>query len=508
MDEDIIKNIDTLSVEPIGDNGKIYYGESHISSPAWLRKFFSDNFNNRTDNDKLKIYSAIAKALFLVRVRDRLFVIAFGYGKSYLKPGVWEERFGLKVLVNIIDPDNICAIDKKNMTITPKLVTEQMKGSMADFGIDIEQDLLQGMSGKSKFEDFGQTVTGKDALSLSVKIDSGMIVKFLELCYEKYNSDVYKRNFEWIDHIAEIKSPIIVGKLNEKLIEKIKIDDLGKIWMAIPSIIPWERVSEFRMVSNSASLGDDICLKNFIESLEGDIRDNLSLENFKTEIIECIDVVSEDVIEQWAAYNCLYGEILEDGKTYILSNGKWYEIERNYANTINKYFEDIRSAESDMSLPKARKDEHEDKYNERVAAEVAGMCCMDKKVILHGTAQGKIEFCDLLTNDKKIIHVKRYGTSSVLSHLFSQGLVSGDLFLSDSDFRNKVRDKLPASHKSLVPTTGPNPEEYTIVFAIISKSENLVDIPFFSKVNLRNVIKRLSLSYRYKVSYITVKTER
>lgn len=511
-DEDIIKNIDSLGIEQIGDIGKIYYGESHIFPPNWIKKFFRNDFDNRIspeDGNKLKIYSASAKALFLIKANGRIFALTFGYGRSFLNPGVWEERFGLKVLANIIDPENIWSIDKKNMSITPKLVTEQMtkRGSVADFGIDIEQDLLQGMTGKSKFEEFGQTVTGKDALSLSIKVNTNTIKDFLKLCYEKYNSNDYKNNFEWMDHIAEIKSPKVINELDEKLIEKIKNSDFEKIWMAIPSIVPWEKVSMFRMASNQISLGDDIYIKNFIESLGEEDRNSLSLETFKTEIIDCISAENEELIDDWKAYSCLCGEITENGKTYILSNGKWYEIETNFANGINTYFEGVRSSVPAINLPDSKTGEHENVYNERVAKELSGTYCMDRKIITYGGAHSKIEFCDLLTDDKKIIHVKRYGASSVLSHLFSQGLVSGDLFLSDSEFRNKVRDILPTSHKSLVPATNPNSTDYTIVFAVVSKSDSLIDIPFFSKVNLRNTIRRLSGSFRFNVSFVAVKTE-
>ncbi|MFH0892784.1 MAG: TIGR04141 family sporadically distributed protein [Candidatus Falkowbacteria bacterium] len=513
-DEEIVKNIGSLSVEQIDNVGKIYYGESHTFPPTWLKKFFGDGFDNRIspeDNDRLKIYNASAKALFLIGASGRLFALTFGYGRCFLNPGVWEERFGLKVLVNIVDPDNVWSIDKKNMSITPKLVTEQMtkRGSVSDFGIDIEQDLLQGMTGKSKFEEFGRTVTGKDALSLSVKINTSTIVGFLESCYEKYNSDDYKRNnFEWIDHIAEIKSPQIVNNLDGELMGKIVNSDTEKIWMAIPDIVPWEKVAEFRIESNNASLGDDVELNTFIESLNQEDRDSLSLEVFKSRVISCVGAENEELINEWKAYDCLCGEIILSGKTYILSNSKWYQIETNYANTVNTYFNSIRDTAPVITLPESGIGEHEDAYNERVASELSGVCCMDRQIITLGGARGGIEFCDLLTNDKKIIHVKRYGTSSVLSHLFSQGLVSGDLFLSDADFRNKVRNKLPDTHKPLVPTEVFNPAEYTIIYAVVSRSGSLIDIPFFSKVNLRNAIKRLSGSFRFNVSFMTVNTIR
>ena len=81
-----------------------------------------------------------------------------------------------------------------------------------------------------------------------------------------------------------------------------------------------------------------------------------------------------------------------------------------------------------VELPKYN-DESEGRYNERVLKEMPGQfVLMDKKDIWYGGGQSQIEFCDLFSIDKDIIHVKRYGASSVLSHLFAQGRLQGNFF--------------------------------------------------------------------------------
>jgi len=123
---------------------------------------------------------------------------------------------------------------------------------------------------------------------------------------------------------------------------------------------------------------------------------------------------------------------------------------------------------------------------------------MDRKLVSYGGAHSTIEFCDLLTDTKQLVHIKRYGGSSHLSHLFNQGVVSGELFVSDSKFRKSVNEKLPAAYKLANADETPDPREWEVVFAVISKSNNPLDIPFFSKVALRNAQRRLQ-SYGYKV---------
>ena len=127
------------------------------------------------------------------------------------------------------------------------------------------------------------------------------------------------------------------------------------------------------------------------------------------------------------------------------------------------------------------------------------MCCLDNDPIVHGGGHSKIEFCDLLSRDRKIIHVKRYGNSSVLSHLFAQGVVSGELFISDPEFRAKLNDKLPADLRLPDPQSRPVADQYEVVYGIVSKSQRPLELPFFSKVSLRNARRRLT-GYGFNVT--------
>jgi hypothetical protein len=70
---------------------------------------------------------------------------------------------------------------------------------------------------------------------------------------------------------------------------------------------------------------------------------------------------------------------------------------------------------------------------------------------------------------------------------------------SDENFREKLNEKLPVGHKIANTNVRPDVGNYEVVFAIISKSNNPLDIPFFSKVTLRNARRRLQ-GFGYKVT--------
>jgi uncharacterized protein (TIGR04141 family) len=509
----ILKSIQAHSDIP--EVGTFYYWKSYSGSPAWVSTFFG-----RTLKDVKTIFSASAKAILLISIEvedenkggeeakgTRIFAIPFGYGWQRLEQGVYEERFGLKTTLNIVKHDKLMKIQKKNIAAVPKDTSEQLGkvGVVSDFGIDVEQDLLVAVTGFARNDKYGKIVSGKDALSLTPSVDISNIKEFLKDCYERYLSDEYKAEFGWIDQIAEVKSPQTRRELDKALIDNIKKDYFEKTWMAVPEIIKWEDISGFRYISRGESK-DDINLPEFLRSLRESSRKNMSINILKNRKIDCISASSEEVIYSWSAYNCLYCEVRDDRKqTYLLSNGKWYEIEQDFAKTVNKEYEDFRSEVPKIQLPSMSivegKLEKENEYIKRICEQNNNLYCMDCDTIQHGTIHSKIEFCDVLTKDNKFIYVKKYGASSVLSHLFAQGLIAGELFFSDAEFRKKVNKKLPENLR--FPDAKPTPRDYEIMYAVVSSAEKDLEIPFFSKVNLRRAKKRL-IAFGYNVSLLKV----
>ena len=414
----------------------------------------------------------------------------------------------MKITLNTVDPNNLRRIDKKNMSSVPKDTSEQLsrEGVAADFGIDIEQDLIQSITGKTKEEGFGKTITGKDSLSLSVKVDLSNIQEFLKQAYKKYESDEYKKDFGWIDQISEVKDPKIIENLNKGLVDNIKNNNFDKVWMAVPELVDWADVSGFSYKNDKDDLKADILLADFISNLPDSEKTNLTLDAFNRRVY-CFGASSDELKHQWKAFNCLYCEIQDDKekKTHLLSNGKWYEVENDFAKQVNDGYKQLRDSAALISLP-TYKCKNENEYNKETAKNNTDFCCMDRELISHGGGYSKIEFCDLYTKDKKIIHVKHYGGSAVLSHLFSQGVVSGELLLADKDFRDKVNEKLPNGYKINNPNDKPNPSDFQIIFGIISSSSKELEIPFFSKVSLRNAKRRLE-TYGYKVSLQKISAE-
>lgn len=493
MPEDIVEP--GTEVIPIGNVGQFIFEASHPESPAWLTKFFGDSLRQN-----LRIFNSSSKAVFLVPIRDgrrtAYFAITFGQGRHLLKEGVVEDRFGLKVVLNSVGPDSFRSIDKTTLGAVPKHSREQMtrEVSPAEFGIDIEQDLVSSVTARSTDERLGKIITGRDAFHFSAQVNVTNIGDFLSHSLTRSRSNSYKDNFDWIDQISEVRNGVIEDALNVELVEKINKRNLDKVWMAVPDVLDWAVISGFRYRRpKRADLTNDVTLEGFLAEAD----EAVTIDSLKADLIYAVSAEDDDQAEKWSAFRCTYAEVELSGQIYVLNNGKWYQIARDFSEEIENYFTNI--PESEIVLPDYAGGKEGD-YNIVAAASLAGACCMDQQTIIHGGGRNKIEFCDILTREKKLVHVKKYGASSVLSHLFMQGVVSGELLVSDGDFRAKLNRRLPRGHKLVdARRVRPNASEYEIVYAIISTSPNPLNIPFFSKVSFRSARRRLE-SYGYTVT--------
>lgn len=202
-------------------------------------------------------------------------------------------------------------------------------------------------------------------------------------------------------------------------------------------------------------------------------------------------------------YAALVFQIKYDEKNYILCSGTWYYVESSFFNQVNSFI-NAKIPLSNVNLPDCPSDKDEGAYNEMVAESNPDFCLMDRKLIAVENGPKKIEACDIFTRDKKLIHVKNKGQSAQLSHLFSQGKVAAECFVSDLNFRKQVSDIAVQKFGSEVFDYNQKPQssEFEIVYAIIdTKSSSLeAKLPFFSKVNLMITAQELDrMHFKFSV---------
>jgi uncharacterized protein (TIGR04141 family) len=487
---------------PISGCGKgLLFIKSTADVPPKWAKLFADVI----DTSQIDKVSSLSAA-FLIKLEGRFFVLAFGQGGRFLiEDEVYEERFGLLVALNSVDKDSFRCIDKQSLdTLQSHTRIQSGYETTADqFGLDVEQDMLKAIVGTPKDGRLGNRMTGTDSLSVVVQMDLSDLSFLLKSYKEKFEEDLSDTDYLWVHNISIVKNnSSLVEQLDGELLSKFKAKDYFNLWLAIPEIIQWDLVKGFIYTGGNKTLNPDINLQGFLKTINSN---EITLELLKSHHVYCADENHNPVFKNWTTYKCLYVEIDLNGRKYILNDGKWFSVNDDFVMRTNADYEKISL--SALTLPEYEGG-GEGHYNLAVSTTYPNKFALldDKNKIFHGGGHGQVEACDLFSIDRQLIHVKIYGKSSVFSHLFSQGFVSGQLLQLDAEFRKKVKEKLNSPFSDLIKVESrPADKEFTIIYAVISDSKDeKLSMPFFSRVNLNNAVKILK-GFGYNVELMKIK---
>jgi len=478
----------------VGDSnlGTLFLMNSKPKLPPWA-SFFTEIVSR----EKIGLNQSTG-ALFIVEELGHLFLITFGQGRHLIRPECIETNFGLRAALNILEPESIRSLDKSSLEALPKQAREQSGEAVGlqFFGVDIESDLLRAITGIPQDETFGNRVSGGDPIKISVALKLEGIKGLLRKIWKAYIDESYKDGpFSWIDHIGEVKDKNAITCLDNALIEQLRQQNYDRIWLCAPGIIDWEKVVGFKYSNGQRAFRyHDTRIE---ECLTEVVRDTIDINLLKRRKILAIDSNEYPIFED-TVYRFIYAEIWRDGIAHILNAGKWYVVNAEYVERIQEKYNAICAKIYKRTLLEYD-DETEALYNKRVAdSNPNEYMLLDSNNILLADSASPVEPCDIYRHEKELIHVKRYGGSSILSHLFNQGLVSGELLQSEIQFRIKFNEKLEDHLKINGIEKVPKRNEYTIVYAIISEQAEGLSIPFFSKISLKHAVNRLE-AFGFKV---------
>ena len=306
---------------------------------------------------------------------------------------------------------------------------------------------------------------------------------------------VYQKHFSWVDNILEVRDPTTTQKLDETLISVLRKGGDPNTWLTIPELIDWSRISKVSYsLAASAARYDDVHLKHFLDGID---EKHLSEDYLRRKYVVAWQADGDQIYDRWPVYRCLCAELVLAGATYVLSDGSWYQVNKDFVAVISETVQKIQS--SAIVPPRCNPGEHEGDFNKRFAASLIGACCVDAQLIQYGGGKSSVEFCDVYTPAKQMIHVKKYTGSSALSHLFAQGTVAATAFVSDERFRQEVNKLLPPKLRIKTPSKMPVASDFEVAFMVASQSLSPLTLPFFSRVTLRNAYIQLS-TYGYAVT--------
>lgn len=487
-----------LDLKLSGGTAKLYVKRDRAGAPPpWTRIFTS-----RPDvPDETFGISRTVGAVLVVVHSGRKFALSFGSGFHLLQGESVERDFGMRVALNAIDPRKLRSVDKASYDNNPLNSRTQSTTEVDIFELQMNTDLdmLYAVTGSSRVPELGSQVTGRDALTLMVETNLDGILAILEKALELYNAGL-PAEFAWFDNVRKVKDADDIFVLDMLLDDALASKDEA-VWLGEPEIVDWEAQHGYSFdlyprtpryaVLQLSDLADYLRVKGR----------SLCTESLRSSSVHANDE-NFKLLKEWSAYRCLYAELSDADKRYILRNGTWYQIDQDFVASVDRSLAGIEPYGYAFPIYDCEREEH---YNEAVSKVDKDVALMDQRTIPIGGSYDKIEFCDLLRNGTDLIHVKYYRSSGTLSHLFAQGYVAAEAFVADLDFRVCLNHLLPVAHCLADPKMRPDASRYRVVYAIATTKALPGELPFFSKVTLRNAVKTLrALGFEVSIAAISV----
>ncbi|MGH7681376.1 MAG: DUF6119 family protein, partial [Candidatus Eiseniibacteriota bacterium] len=327
--------------------------------PAWV-EYLGPNVKDASALEALLNRSS--SALLLLSAGGRRFALSFGYGRHLLDPELYERDFGLKVVLNIVEPERLKSIDSKTFDESTVHTRTDLsrESTFASFGLDVSRDLVRAVTGRPADTKIAERVTGAEALALATRAPFEALPELCERLLHAYGSEEYRKRFAWIDHLRPIKDPGLINELDEALVDDLRKHEITDAHLAPPAPMDWGRAPGFTFstLPDDDELASDPRITEYLGSID---TEDVSVKKLKHDRVQAREATSGDLIEDWPVYRCLVYERSRGRDHFALTGGQWFKISGDF------YRDEIGFVESlpalGLDLPEAEEGVEEGDYN-------------------------------------------------------------------------------------------------------------------------------------------------
>jgi uncharacterized protein (TIGR04141 family) len=502
-------------------------GQSPSNPPPWA-SFVREAAGTSADVElQNKSCGAI---LFLTAERtgspDRIFAFTFGTGHLALDPDAIERGFGLKVTLNKVERSKLRTLDVASLdaTVIQRRTQASREIDIDEFGMNKHQDLLRLAAGTPDDTGLARSLSGRDSLTLNRRYSAAELQALCERLLALYDGKEYQKHYKFIDNVRPVRDRLLLSELDGLAFAEIKALVAGHtsdLHLSLPEILDPSRSLEVSYLGATLKPGRksvylDIDVADYVEELRLGKFADLTLNAWRaTHEIRFCEAGETDREKQHRIHNCIVWEVVHNGITYVAFGGEWFAIDKLFYKEVEDAFRRLVSA-APLIASTAAKNEQE------LLVELdarSDLLLMDKtKTNPAGAPRANIEFCDFLSSDRKLIHLKDGHASTSISHLWSQGVVGSESFLRDEGFRRHLlkhvrarqKDAKKSGFEKLLPTPAKRPRtrDFTVAYGIMRtplKRSGKLDIPFFSKVSMRAAAQRLEdLGFNVEIQLIAM----
>lgn len=380
--------------------------------------------------------------------------------------------------------------------------------------VDTFRDIVSEATGRPVDEArWGKRITGADALHLNIPLKFNELGGLCRDLLTVHDRDDYKARLPWLDRIQPVSEPETIRALED---EVVRLTQAGgeDFDLAPPEVVEWERVAGFRFdfESRKTTTRPEMRLTDYRAGIDAAKLDALTAADLKAAWVRALDGAG-DQSYQWSIWRCLFGELAFAGNQYVLDDGEFLSVAGSYLGEIESFIDTIEA--TNVALPPASPTMHEGPYNAAAVGALGGRALLlDLRTVRSPSVTTAVEICDIFTDQRQLVHVKRHLGSRDLSHLFAQGFVSANLLQNDREFRQLAIEKIAEVSGGdqtfeLIDIDAIKTQEFEVVYAIVagfSGRKMSKALPFFSKVNLMRTAETLR-ARGYKVSCQAVQVD-
>ncbi|PIF52825.1 uncharacterized protein (TIGR04141 family) [Pseudomonas sp. 29] len=429
------------------------------SNPPWL------NFiNEKLPLNDAPLFSSKNKnpnGILFLTINGRVFAATFGRSAvSYLDRDAFEPDFGIKTAMNMCGNEEIRQTKSESHAITPTHIDRQVNKPADSFAFGLsEAEDLRYISAHMK-DHKNITLQGRNNLTIKIigkeKLNWQILIDYCEDFLVAYASKEYTKlfpNYKHFDEATESDSDI----LNEHLANQLRLKNTSNISLGIPEVLI---DSDYGFAySNNKRSGDKIYAYLEIRQIYEHISsEKITTTKLKSKYIYAYSYEEDQVLsyKKWPLYNCLSFEQALGEKYFVLSDGKWLEVDSDFYSEITNFTKITLHEEAceeiyrGVDISDDEKMQNRESIFNKTICEIRPSCVLfDQAKLQIGSGRKDKEFCDILdlTNDNKIriIHCKPYKNASSTNYLFSQAQFYCHAFINDQSFLGEIRNHINLS---------------------------------------------------------------
>lgn len=501
-----------------GDGARLYVfvGDNH--TPKWLTEV------RRHFDVPGHIATSSAAGVLLFWRGNRLFASTFAHGWMYLDEHRFEGDFGLRAAINALDDGKLKRIERANLGDALRAVAlSPFQRGLMSFGLDDALDLIRKISGQTRDDGTADSMTGSRSLRVTGEFGITDLPALAAEALEYYESEAYRENqFAILDSVMPVADRQLSEVLDDLAAESVR-ERRDEFELGLPIGFEDQAVSFKFAGPGLRGEHPDLLLRDYVAAM-GDRLGDLSANILKEHKIIAIFHDEGRPNSKWSVRSSLVGSIVHSNERYATNEGEWYRIEQAFKDSIENGFTDlIESWDAPPEPMRKIYDENrnghyeaESIYNARFAF-ANGYVLLDRALIrIPNVERSDFETSDILDiAGKRFIHIKKSSRrSSILSHFFKQGSNSAKHFSTFAAAWTQLRELVEtrsgpevALQLDAVRANG-RPWKVEFIIADTPRQNGQFNIPFFSKVSLRDEVRMLrAMRYEIGVRFIGLQSD-